>query len=201
MTGLIMMLATGCSEPAARASDPFSPPTSDTGVDGGEPEPSRTRPMASNMSDQIADPFARADRSFSRFALNSAFDPVEAGLRLAQPQCMEKDFSCEWRDSDGVGHIFGGKRLAIKLMLVAGREGEAIPALSIGKARGRRDLLRRIADFLPELSVTCKSPDEAGEAPDLSSCSASFENGGWIELLFDDDDQLVLARIDAFQIS
>lgn len=59
---------------------------------------------------------------------------------------------------DGVGHIFGGKRLAIKLMLVVGREGEAIPAFSFGKARRRQDDIRKIADFLPELNVTCRPP-------------------------------------------
>ena len=196
-----MMLASGCTESADRNSAPFPLPTSKPTNSVSNPTPRRTRPLASEGRDVIAEPFTRADRSFSKYPFNSTFDPVEAGLKLARPQCIEEEFACEWTDDHAVAHIFDNNQLAIKLMLVAGRDGEYVPALAIGKARKRRDVLRKIDAFLPELNVTCLMPEESGEGPGLSSCGASFKNGGWIKLLFDNEDRLVLVRIDAFQIN
>jgi hypothetical protein len=166
-----------------------------------QPRPSDNREAKPPVVAQLKDPFQRADRSFSRYRLNAKFDPVRAGLQLANESCDDLDFLCEWRDAKSVRHILGGELLAIKLLIVEELGREKISALGIGEARSRSDVVANVRAFLPEVKISCLEAGNAGEGEGIASCSGTFDNGGWIKLLFDDNDQLILARIDAFQIN
>ncbi len=75
-----------------------------------------------------------------------------------------------------------------------------IGALNIGTTRTRNEVLDRVRAFLPEIAIDCLEPGKAGEGAGIASCGGTFENGGWIKLLFGAGDRLTSARIDAFQI-
>ncbi len=145
---------------------------------------------------RAADPFARADASFSPHRLNRAVRPQAIGKPA---NCF--DGACEWVDKAGVAHSFGGKLLAIKAIAVAPGDRRALAALGIGTARYRSAVLTRVRAFLPEVRITCLEPGQAGEGEGIASCGGSFKSGGWIKLLFGPDNRLTSARIDAFQIN
>ncbi|WP_428627459.1 hypothetical protein [Sphingopyxis sp.] len=156
---------------------------------------------AAHAKDQIADPFDRADASFSRYPLNLPSTPQAIG-RLTNGDVCDDDngFSCEWQDDAGVVHIFSGDILAIKAVDV-GAATPSLSALGIGTARTRNDVLTKVRAFLPEIKIDCLEPGQAGEGEGVASCGGSFENGGWIKLLFDANNRLKSARIDAFQMN
>lgn len=145
---------------------------------------------------RAADPFVRADTSFSPHRLNRAVRPQAVGKPV---NCFDDE--CEWIDKAGVAHSFGGKLLAIKLIAVAPGDRSALSALGIGTARDRSAVLTRVRAFLPEIKVTCLEPGQAGEGEGIASCGGSFKSGGWIKLLFGPDNRLTSARIDAFQVN
>ncbi|HEV7343260.1 MAG TPA: hypothetical protein VGN68_16675 [Sphingopyxis sp.] len=145
---------------------------------------------------RAADPFVRADASFSAHRLN----------RVVRPQAIGKpancfDGECEWVDKAGVAHSFGGKLLAIKSVSVRPDDRRALSALGIGTARDRSAVLTRVRAFLPEIKIDCLEAGQAGEGEGIAACGGSFKKGGWIKLLFGPDNRLTSARIDAFQIN
>lgn len=147
----------------------------------------------------IADPLARADASFSRFALNQVNDPKVIGRLVNEKDCTETAIDCEWQNSAGVRHIIFGEVIAIKIINAAEVGNRDIAALNIGTARARSDVMARVRAFLPEIAIDCLEPGQAGEGDDISSCGGSFTPDGWIKLLFGPDNQLTFVRIDAFQ--
>jgi hypothetical protein len=149
----------------------------------------------------IADPFLRADASFSRFPLNKPAVPQTIGRLTNGASCDDDMILCEWQDARGVVHIMGGKLLAIKVLKVAPGDRRPIAALGIGTMRSQESVIANVRKFLPEIPITCLSRTQAGEGEGLSSCSGSFKRGGWFKLIFDSSDQLISARIDAFQIN
>lgn len=154
-----------------------------------------------HAGEAIADPFDRADASFSRYPLNLPSTPQAIG-RLANGDVCDDDegIACEWEDDAGVRHIFAGEILAIKSVDVATLGDRDIGALNIGTTRTRNEVLDRVRAFLPEIAIDCLEPGKAGEGAGIASCGGTFENGGWIKLLFGAGDRLTSARIDAFQI-
>lgn len=154
-----------------------------------------------HAGETIADPFDRADASFSRYPLNLPSTPQAIG-RLTNGDVCDDDegIACEWEDEAGVHHIFAGDTLAIKTVDVAALGKRNIAALNIGTARTRGEVLTKVRAFLPELAIDCLEPGKAGEGAGIASCGGSFENGGWIKLLFGPDNRLTSARIDAFQV-
>ena len=155
-----------------------------------------------HAGEAIADPFDRADASFSRYPLNLPSTPQAIG-RLANGDVCDDDegIACEWEDDTGVHHIFAGDILAIKTVDVAALGDRNIAALNIGAARTRNEVLAKVRTFLPEIAIDCLEPGKAGEGEGVASCSGTFENGGWIKLLFGAGNRLTSARIDAFQIN
>jgi len=169
----------------------------------------RTAPVAPEASEtaiatpiRLADPFRRADASFSRFPLNSAGVRPQAIGRLANGEiCDDEMIECAWEDANGVQHTFGGKVLAIKSIKLAPGDRRAIGALDIGTARQPPEVLKRVRAFLPEVAIKCLRGPDAGEGG-RTACQGSFRNGGWLKLLFSaETGQLEEARIDAFQIN
>lgn len=154
-----------------------------------------------HAGETIADPFDRADASFSRYPLGLPSTPQAIGRLTNGDVCGDDEaVACEWEDEAGVHHIFAGDTLAIKTVDVAALGKRDIAALNIGAARTRSDVLMKVRAFLPELAIDCLEPGKAGEGAGIASCGGSFENGGWIKLLFGPDSRLTSARIDAFQI-
>ena len=157
--------------------------------------------ISRTASDRVSDPFIRADASFSRFPLNEKAVPQAIGRLVNGAECDDGDILCEWEDSHGTRHIMGGKVLATKVVYAADIGDQQLAALDIGTARRRFDVLARVRAFLPEIVVECRSASESGEGEGISSCGGSFASGGWIKLLFDKENDLISARIDAFQIN
>ncbi len=151
--------------------------------------------------ERIADPFDRADASFSRYPLNLPSTPQAVGRLTNGEVCDDDGIACEWEDDTGVHHIFAGDILAIKTIDAAALQGRGIAALGIGTARTRTEVLAKVRAFLPEVSIDCLEPDKAGEGQGIASCGGTFTNGGWIKLLFGADNRLTSARIDAFQMN
>ena len=156
-----------------------------------------------HAGERIADPFDRADASFSRYPLNLPGTPQAVGRLTNGDVCDDEDegIACEWEDDAGVHHIFAGDILAIKTVDVAMLGNRNIAALDIGDARARKDVLAKISAFLPEIAIDCLEPGKAGEGEGIASCGGTFGNGGWIKLLFGADNRLTSARIDAFQMN
>ena len=158
--------------------------------------------VGAHAKSAIADPFTRADSSFSPVPLNQPADPQAIGRLTNGDVCNDDDgIPCEWQDDAAVVHVFAGNVLAIKLMELSVADGRDFGALGIGSARNRGDVLANVRAFLPEISIDCLAPGQAGDGEAIASCGGSFENGGWIKLLFGPDNRLTSARNDAFQIN
>lgn len=155
---------------------------------------------AAHAEERIADPFDRADASFSRHPLNLPNTPQAIGRLTNGDSCDDDGLACEWEDAAGVAHVFAGNILAIKVVDTKALGDRDIPALGIGPARTRSAVLARVRAFLPEIPVDCLEPGKAGQGNGIASCEGSFANGGWFKLLFGPDSRLISARIDAFQI-
>jgi hypothetical protein len=152
--------------------------------------------------ERIADPFDRADASFSRYPLNLPSTPQAIGRLTNGDVCNDDDgIACEWQDDTGIVHVFSGDILAIKLVDVGSAGARDLKALGIGAARTRGDVMAKVRAFLPEIEIDCREPGNAGEGEGIASCGGTFKNGGWIKLLFGADNRLTSARIDAFQIN
>lgn len=149
----------------------------------------------------IADPYLRADASFSRFPLEKRTTPQAIGRLTNGADCDDDMILCEWEDDNGVRHIMGGDVLAIKVIQPAPGDTRNISALGIGTARQRGQVLKNVRAFIPEIAIDCRTEEESGEGDGLYSCGGSFEKGAWLKLIFDTNDNLVTARIDAFQIN
>lgn len=156
---------------------------------------------SAHASERIADPFDRADASFSRYPLSLPSTPQAIGRLTNGDSCDDDGLACEWEDPDGVVHIFAGDLLAIKIVDAKALGARDIPALGIGPARTRSAVLAKVRAFLPEIPVDCLEPGKAGQGNGIASCEGSFANGGWFKLLFGPDSRLMSARIDAFQIN
>lgn len=148
---------------------------------------------------RTSDPLMRADMSFSSFRLNRKAVPHKIG-RLANAGCDDETMLCEWQNAQGTRHILTGGIVAIKYVDAADMEGRPIPALGIGVARQRGDVVARVRSYLPEIQIDCLEAGDAGEGEGISSCGGAFASGPWFKLLFDRRGQLISARIDAFQI-
>lgn len=156
---------------------------------------------AAHAADRVADPFNRADASFSRYPLNLPTTPQAIGRLTNGDICNDDEgLACEWEDPTGVVHVFAGDILAIKVLDVRAGSGD-LSAMGIGAARTRSDVLAKVRAFLPEIPIDCLEAEKAGQGAGIASCEGSFDNGGWFKLLFGPDNRLITARIDAFQIN
>lgn len=153
------------------------------------------------QNNNIADPFKRADASFSRFAMNVPTKAQAIGRLTNGDECDDDMILCTWEDSVGVEHVLVGNKIAIKSISAKQAGTTSLTALNIGTARSRNEVLARVRAFLPEIEIDCLEPGEAGEGEGIASCGGTFDNGGWFKLLFDANNQLFDARIDAYKIN
>lgn len=181
------------------ADEPVTPAATSSEAASAAPESSESSLAAQA---RIADPFRRADASFSRFPLNTRGVLPQAIGRLANGEICDDDMiECAWEDANGVQHTFGGKVLAIKSITLKPGDRRAIGALDIGTARQPPEVLGRVRAFLPEVAIECVRGPDAGEGG-RTACQGSFRNGGWLKLLFSaETGRLEEVRIDAFQIN
>jgi hypothetical protein len=142
----------------------------------------------------------RADQSFSAYPLAEETLGLRAqGFTIMLNTCASEGGECSWRDGNGVIHILDGDNiLFVKMVEAADFRGRSIEALGIGMARDRAAVVRNVSRYLLGTEITCREAEEAGEGEGISSCGATLGEG-WIKLLFTPDNQLLLARVDAYQ--
>lgn len=144
--------------------------------------------------------------SFSALPFESDLMAVRSQLKGPVSANCAQDESCSFPDTKGTQHVFWGDDenapllLVVKRALAADFKNKAIPALNIGTARSRADVLKNVRAFLPETKVTCLEAKQAGEGDGIASCGASMGDG-WIKILFNSDNQLIEARVDAYQFT
>jgi hypothetical protein len=142
----------------------------------------------------------RADQSFSAYPLAEETLGLRAqGFTIMLNTCSSEGGECSWRDGNGVIHILDNDNiLFVKMVEAADFRGRPIEALGIGTARDRAAVVRNVSRYLLGTELTCREAGEAGEGAGISSCGATLGEG-WIKLLFTPDNQLLLARVDAYQ--
>lgn len=143
----------------------------------------------------------RVDRSFSVFGINETVgiydgsevvfgsDVIAAGgfTELRDGSC-ENWNECYLRDTNGVQHsLFGTPDdLYVVTKAVHARDfvGRPIPALGIGTARNREDVIANVRRFVAPVELDCHNP------PNVVDCHAHL-SPGWIEITFDIDGQFI----------
>ncbi len=139
--------------------------------------------------------------SFSSFALGDRMAQVRTpGWTLQNAPCGSNRVECSWINGDGVIHVFTEANILFVKRVNASDFGtRAIAALGIGTARDRATVLRNASQHLLGMtSFNCHEAGDAGEAEGISACDAAVGES-WVKLLFNEQDQLVSAQIDAFQ--
>ncbi len=142
----------------------------------------------------------RADMSFSSYPLREETLNLNAqGFTLVPGSCEGDGIACSWRDGAGVIHVLDANNvLYIKMVNAADFGSRPIAALGIGTARDRAAVLRNVSRHLLGTTLDCREAGDAGEGEGIASCGAMLGEG-WIKLLFGPDNQLISARIDAYQ--
>ena len=114
----------------------------------------------------------------------------------------DKFDDCDWIDAAHVRHYFFGTRpgagkLVIKRITVSEFGAGAIPALGIGVARKRKDVLKAVTKFAPELKLDCIAPLAAGPQGH-PSCQAHL-SPGLVAVEFDRAGTLVGVRFEGYE--
>jgi hypothetical protein len=145
---------------------------------------------------------SKVSASFSTIPFDTPKSKVKTMLmRLGDDSC-EQFGECSYVDSNGVEHYFWGtnERLVVKSVDAERFTAEPIAALGIGTARSRDSVLANVKAFLPTAEISCRESDEAGEGKGIPSCGATLGKG-WFKMLFDAQNQLIEARLDAYQFT
>ncbi|APG61924.1 hypothetical protein LPB140_02765 [Sphingorhabdus lutea] len=144
--------------------------------------------------------------SFSTYAWEAKFEDIKEDLTIVQgPECHSMaDYrnDCGFFDQNMVEHYFWDDDmiLVVKSVSTKNFNGKEIRALGIGKARDKDNVVANVQKFLPDAKMTCLSADEAGQGDGISSCGAEMGEG-WFTLLFDSNNQLISARMDAYHFT
>ena len=153
-----------------------------------------------NVGDYEASPEQlRADQSFSEFLIETTRQDIESQLtQIVENGCAEY-IECDWADAMGVRHYFVGVRedehlLVVKSVHADEFEGRPIPALGIGMARSRDEVLANVRDFLPTVAFVCTA-DGASE-----QCDERVLRPGWLRIWFEDG-QLKEVRLDGYHFT
>jgi hypothetical protein len=141
-----------------------------------------------------------ADQSFSPYPLRQERLGLNTqGFTVVEDSCSPEGDECTWMDPNSVQHVLDSNNILIfKLVSASDFIDRPITALGIGAARDRAAVLRNVSGFLHETTLECRAPGEAGEGPGITSCGATLGDG-WIKILFDANNRLLSARIDAYQ--
>jgi len=98
------------------------------------------------------------------------------------PHCAEYPLSeCTYYDQSRIQHYYF-EDLKMKIVVAADFEGRSIPAVGIGEARGRAEVLDRVSRFLEDASFDCM-PQEPNDGTADESCFTLIGEG-WITLYF-----------------
>lgn len=139
--------------------------------------------------------FRRVDASFSDIAIDAQRSAVEDRLtQIERADCIQWD-ECDWRDSEGVRYHFW-KKAATDIVLIAKMieasdfEDREIPALGIGLARDRKEVLARMGAFIGDAEIACDQYDfgyeVCGVKVGAARISAAFTRDGQLSgLVFD----------------
>ena len=144
---------------------------------------------------------ARIDASFSGIAVNTPLAQVRARLTEEKVLGCERFDDCDWIDGQHVRHFFGTRpgagKLVIKKIKIAEFGPAPLTALGIGVARKRKEVLKAVSKFAPDLKLECIDPPATRTAFN-PSCQAHLAPG-LIAITFDRGDQLVEVRFEGYE--
>jgi hypothetical protein len=137
----------------------------------------------------------RAETSFSTTSFETQYDELSGlGLRIIDFGVCRQNKVCTWIDDQGVQHEADDERgVDSKAIEVGENSAKSLNALGIGRSRSQQDVVKAVERFLPDIKLDC------GRAPPDAEgfwCDA-LVGDGFIDLRFDDQDRLTLARVKA----
>ncbi len=149
-------------------------------------------------------PRDRADLSFSAIPMGTMRTPESLGLReIRVGRCQEAD-ECDWIDANTIRHYFWeDDELVVKSAHASDFGDNPIPALGVGRARSRTEVLTQIRSFLPEIEVECADATELGaprDGPGETLCGGTLGEG-WFRVWFDAHGILTEIRFDSYQFT
>ena len=137
----------------------------------------------------------RAESSFSTVAFGVQYDELSAlGLKMVEFGVCRRNKVCTWVDRQQVQHEADDDQgVDSKIIEIDQSSTKSINILGIGPARSRPEVLAAVDRFMPGLKFDC------GRAPpdDIGSYCFAPVGDGFVEIKFDDDDRLLLARVEA----
>jgi hypothetical protein len=153
-------------------------------------------------ADSAAKLETRIDNSFSPIAINTPLSAVRAKLTEEKVIGCDKFDDCDWIDATHVRHYFfgirpGAGKLVIKRITVSEFGAGAIPALGIGVARKRKDVLKAVSKFAPELKLDCFTPVIKAVAA-VPRCEGHL-SPGLVAVEFDPAGLLVGVRFEGYE--
>lgn len=142
-----------------------------------------------------AEMLRRAESSFSHVAFGVQYDEMSSlGLKMIEFGVCRQNKVCTWVDRENVLHEADDERgVDSKIIEIDQRSPKSLNALGIGSARFRNEVISAVGRFLPEAQFECSQapPDDEG------TYCISLVGDGFVELKFDDHDQLSMARVEA----
>ena len=141
----------------------------------------------------------KVDRSFSNLPVETPLSEVRDELTQIIVDNCARWGECNWRDKNGVDHYFFGREIGAEVLTVKNIdarffENREIPALGIGMARKRSEVLERVREFLGDAELVCTQGDKTG------TCQATL-SPGWVRVDFNYEGQLVRVRLDGYHFT
>ena len=143
----------------------------------------------------------RVDQSFSDIPIDAPLAELKHRLSMIVENECEQREECEWRDAQGVRYYFFGDGpdnlgVAVKSIDAADYPARAIPALGIGVARERDEVLTAARKFVPDANFECGELDDDS----IEVCNATLEPG-WLTIRFDASGSLMRVQLDGYHFT
>jgi hypothetical protein len=144
----------------------------------------------------------RVDRSFSDILIVTPLDKVRSRLTEIRVDGCEEYGECEWRDADGVRYFLWADEpfayfVVDKWVQADEFERRPIPALEIGLARERGEVLRAARRFVRDIPFECH---ELKLAKQWETCLAFLDPGN-VSLEFDRQGALVTVHLSGYHFT
>jgi hypothetical protein len=144
---------------------------------------------------------ARVDRSFSDILIITPLDQVRSRLTEIPFDGCEEHGECAWRDAEGVRHYLWADEpfayfVVVKSIHADEFEGRPVPALRIGLARRRSEVMAAARKFVPEADFECSKFAEDG----TEVCNATL-HPGWVTIRFNASGSLTEVRLDGYHFT
>ena len=144
---------------------------------------------------ELSETYEKVDWSFSGTAIDTSYAELDLPDDLSA--ICEEWSDCEWQDDEDVRHAIWGQdtdslRVVVKSVSARDFEGRPIPALGIGEARRRDEVIEKVEAFLGGAELDCVSGDA------IESCGTEVLPG-WITVDFDTEGRLLKAKFDGLQ--